>query len=245
MLILSPFPSQHSNDNPVANGWRISRLKFFMICFAAMFVYYWLPGILLQCVRPAPFSVCLLPLADPRLFPSFRPSQISYFNWINWINPQSVAVAAVFGTIGGLSLNPIPTLDWSQFYGTTVMVQPFFSTLNQFIGMLISGPVILGCVSVAALPCLGLALTGPHLPRLPTQLLVRQRLEHVLPAHDQQPHRESLPCGLSALARTEVDGAPTSPSSQFDNTGGYYNVSMILDDSQNLDVDKYKAYSEP
>jgi hypothetical protein len=75
-----------------------------------------------------------------------RPAGISYFNWINWINTESIAVAAVFGTIGGLGLNPIPTLDWSQFFGTTVMVQPFFSTANQFLGMLITGPIILGWV---------------------------------------------------------------------------------------------------
>ena len=46
--------SFHSNDNPVANGWRISRLKFFSIAFVAMFCYYWLPGSLMTCASSSP-----------------------------------------------------------------------------------------------------------------------------------------------------------------------------------------------
>lgn len=118
------------------------------------------------------------------------PSQISYFNWISWINPNSVAVNAVFGSISGLGLNPIPPLDWSQFYGSTVLVLPFFSTLNQFIGMLAAAPFIIGCV--AALLRSALVPSPPRpdtacAPRL--QLLVCQRLRHgLLPAH-LEPHR--------------------------------------------------------
>ena len=50
--------SFHSNANPVANGWRISRLKFFAVAFTAMFFYYWLPGSLMTCTSPWPTDLC-------------------------------------------------------------------------------------------------------------------------------------------------------------------------------------------
>lgn len=31
----------------------------------------------------------------------------------------------------------------------------------------------------------------------------------------------------------------------FANDGGYFNVTKVLDENRNLDVDAYKAYSEP
>ncbi|KAL7416455.1 OPT-domain-containing protein [Mrakia frigida] len=109
--------SFHDKTNIVANGWKISRMRFFLYCFTGMFVYFWLPGSLFQA--------------------------LSYFNWITWINPTSVAVMAVFGTISGVGLNPLPTFDWNIFSGSLVIVYPFFATLNGFIGMLISAPIIL------------------------------------------------------------------------------------------------------
>lgn len=34
----------HSRANAVANGWKISRIKFFMIVMSCAFVWYWFPG---------------------------------------------------------------------------------------------------------------------------------------------------------------------------------------------------------
>lgn len=65
--------SFHENKNLVANGWKMSRMRFFFIAFSAMFVYYWLPGGLVQC--------------------------ISFFNWATWIKPESVMVSAVMGGV--------------------------------------------------------------------------------------------------------------------------------------------------
>ncbi|KAL7416350.1 OPT-domain-containing protein [Mrakia frigida] len=110
--------SFHDTRNVVANGWKISRMKFFLIAFGAMFVYFWFPGGLFEAM--------------------------SYFNWITWIAPNSVIVMAIFGQISGLGFNPIPTLDWNIFHGSTVMVLPFFSTFNQFIGTFLAAPIILG-----------------------------------------------------------------------------------------------------
>ena len=82
-----------------------------------MFVSFWLPGELFQA--------------------------LSYFNWIDWIAPTNVHVMAVFGSLAGLGLNPIPTFDWNIFSGSNAMIYPAFATFNQFVGTLISAPIIL------------------------------------------------------------------------------------------------------
>lgn len=85
------FDSLHSKANPVANGWRVSRLKFFLIAFSCSFFYYFFPGYIFQA--------------------------LSYFNWICWIVPNNVVVNQIFGQIQGLGFNPI-TFDWAQIaYG--------------------------------------------------------------------------------------------------------------------------------
>lgn len=56
----------HSRANAVADGWQISRLKFFMIVLAGAFTWYWLPG---------------------GLFVA-----LSYFTWICWIVSQTCDV---------------------------------------------------------------------------------------------------------------------------------------------------------
>lgn len=62
----------HNLDNPVANGWRISRFKFFFIAFGCMFCYFWLPN---------------------TIFPT-----LTFFNWITWIRPQNAAVSIITGS---------------------------------------------------------------------------------------------------------------------------------------------------
>jgi hypothetical protein len=94
-----------------------SNMKFFLIAFTVMFVYFWLPGGLFQA--------------------------LSYFNWITWIAPTNIHVMALFGQVSGLGMNPLPTFDWNIFLGSTVLVIPFFSVFNQFIGTFISAFVIL------------------------------------------------------------------------------------------------------
>lgn len=38
------FETLHSGANPIADGWKITRYKFFLIVFIAGFVWYWFPG---------------------------------------------------------------------------------------------------------------------------------------------------------------------------------------------------------
>ncbi|KAK7046359.1 OPT-domain-containing protein [Favolaschia claudopus] len=127
----------HAEKESVANGWRISKMRWFLYCFCGMFVYFWFPDFIFQA--------------------------LSYFNWMTWIAPNSlflsikpiyaplisklaaadVHLAAITGSISGLGLNPIPTFDWVQLtVFVDPLINPFFSTLNYFIGGFITLPMI-------------------------------------------------------------------------------------------------------
>jgi hypothetical protein len=89
-----------------------------MYCFGAMFVYYWFPGYIIQAM--------------------------SCFNWITWIAPDNVNWAAVTGSLGGLGLNPFPTWDWNQLTAfVDPLVDPFYSVSNNFLGTLVTAPIVL------------------------------------------------------------------------------------------------------
>jgi len=108
----------HSETNASANGWSMSRMRWFNYCFVAMFVYFW--------------------------FPNYFVAAMSYFNWTTWIAPDNVHLAAITGTYGGLGLNPLPTLDWNQcvVFGDP-LINPFYSTFNSFLGTLFTFPIVL------------------------------------------------------------------------------------------------------
>ncbi|KZW02411.1 OPT-domain-containing protein [Exidia glandulosa HHB12029] len=111
----------HSGQNLPANGWTISRMRYFLYCFVGMFVYFW--------------------------FPSYIFQALSFFNWIVWIAPQNVHVAAITGSTGsggGLGLNPLPTFDMNQFLSDP-WINPFYSTMNWFAGTVITFPIIVAC----------------------------------------------------------------------------------------------------
>ena len=91
----------HTETNEVVNGWTISRMRWFMYCFIAMFFYYWFPNYIIQAM--------------------------SNFSWIAWISPDNVKLAAVAGGASGLGLNPIPTFDWNQFsWADDPIITPLF-----------------------------------------------------------------------------------------------------------------------
>ncbi|KAF1344780.1 OPT oligopeptide transporter protein-domain-containing protein [Delphinella strobiligena] len=98
----------HSKANAVANGWRISRLRFFLIVLIGAFAWYWLPGLMFVA--------------------------LSYFTWICWIVPNNKVVNQLFGFQTGLGLSPI-TFDWSQIaYNTNPLLSPSWAALNVFAG---------------------------------------------------------------------------------------------------------------
>ena len=91
----------HTEYNHVVNGWEISRMRWFVCCFTAMFVYFWFPGYVLQAM--------------------------SYFNWITWIAPENVKLAAIAGSVTGLGFNPLSTFDWNQLASVAdPLISPFF-----------------------------------------------------------------------------------------------------------------------
>ncbi|KAJ7203881.1 OPT-domain-containing protein [Mycena pura] len=113
----------HAEKETVANGWRISRMRWFVCCFGAMFgvpsnqVYFFFPDFIFQA--------------------------LSYFNWMTWIAPDNISLAAITGSVSGLGLNPLPTLDWSQLvYAVDPLIFPFYSTFNTFMGTAITLPII-------------------------------------------------------------------------------------------------------
>ncbi|QPG76695.1 hypothetical protein FOA43_004089 [Brettanomyces nanus] len=106
------FESIHSKVNPIANGWNVTRIRFFLIAFTCSFVYYFFPGFLAQF--------------------------LSYFTWICWIVPNNVVVNQLFGQIQGLGFSPI-TFDWAQIaYGNgSPLLIPMSSQVMAIAGWLI------------------------------------------------------------------------------------------------------------
>jgi len=91
----------HTESNNTANGWSVSRMRWFMYCFTGMFIYFWFPNYIIQAM--------------------------SYFNWTTWISPTNVKLAAVSGSVTGLGLNPLPTFDWNQLVAIAdPLINPFF-----------------------------------------------------------------------------------------------------------------------
>ncbi|KAK2053163.1 OPT family small oligopeptide transporter [Colletotrichum caudatum] len=101
----------HSRANAVADGWRITRIKFFMIVGGASFVWYWFPGLIW--------------------------TGLSYFTWICWIAPDNLAVNQVFGMVTGMGLFPL-TFDWSMIaYNSNPLLSPHWAALNVFGGFVV------------------------------------------------------------------------------------------------------------
>lgn len=67
LMSTAMFTTMHSSENKSANGWTISRWKFFLFVWSGSFAWYFLPGLLM----PA----------------------LSYFSVITWFAPKNVVVA--------------------------------------------------------------------------------------------------------------------------------------------------------
>ncbi|KAM3503523.1 hypothetical protein MY11210_008678 [Beauveria gryllotalpidicola] len=115
----------HSNDGqgplpgPFGTSWRLSRIRFFMIAFAAMFVYFWFPNTIF--------------------------GALSTFSWMTWIAPNNRILTAITGSITGLGLNPLPTFDWNIVTSQLdPLYMPSFVTFNYFSGAFLSMFMIIG-----------------------------------------------------------------------------------------------------
>jgi OPT family small oligopeptide transporter len=111
LMSAAMFSTLHRDENKVADGWRISRWKFFYIIFLGAFCFYFLPGLLM----PA----------------------LSYFNVITWAKPDSVVLANLFGVFSGLGLFPM-VFDWAQItYIGSPLLTPFWAAMNIMGGLLL------------------------------------------------------------------------------------------------------------
>lgn len=111
LMSAAMFSTLHKQDNKPANGWTISRWKFFYIVWSGAFAFYFLPGLLM----PA----------------------LSYFSVITWFAPKNVVIANLFGVASGLGLFPM-TFDWAQitYVGSPLLV-PFWAAMNVIGGLAI------------------------------------------------------------------------------------------------------------
>ncbi|KAI1809521.1 OPT family small oligopeptide transporter [Poronia punctata] len=100
------------NDDDTANGWSISRYRYFYYCVGGMFVYYWIPGVLWQ--------------------------GLSVFAFVTWIKPDNVVLNQLFGGFTGLSLIPI-TFDWTYVtaYLDDPLLAPTHSHVNTLLGLVL------------------------------------------------------------------------------------------------------------
>ncbi|KAK9259232.1 OPT oligopeptide transporter protein-domain-containing protein [Lipomyces tetrasporus] len=99
------------------NGWTITRYKFFFVMLIASFFYFF--------------------------FPNYIFKVLSTFNWMTWIAPQDTTLAIITGSYLGLGYNPITTFDWAVINYSSPLVVPFFALLNRYLGMFLSGILLI------------------------------------------------------------------------------------------------------
>lgn len=88
------------NKRERINGWTITRFTCFLISAGVFLVYYWIPNQFFNALR--------------------------LFNWMTWIAPNSVNLAIVTGSYGGMGFNPLSTWD-PNASGSSAMQSPFFA----------------------------------------------------------------------------------------------------------------------
>jgi hypothetical protein len=111
LMSAAMFTTLHKEENTVANGWRVTRWKFFFVVWISAFLFYFLPGLLM----PA----------------------LSYFSVITWFAPKNVVIANLFGVASGLGLFPV-TFDWAQIaYIGSPLLTPFWAAMNVVGGLVI------------------------------------------------------------------------------------------------------------
>ncbi|KAK4125978.1 OPT-domain-containing protein [Parathielavia appendiculata] len=111
LMSAAMFTTLHKEENKEADGWKISRWKFFYVVWLGAFLFYFLPGLLM----PA----------------------LSYFNVITWFAPENVVIANLFGVVSGLGLFPL-TFDWAQVaYIGSPLLTPFWAAMNVVGGLVL------------------------------------------------------------------------------------------------------------
>ncbi|KAF8247114.1 OPT superfamily oligopeptide transporter [Wilcoxina mikolae CBS 423.85] len=111
LMSTAMFTTLHGEENKPADGWKVSRWRFFMYVFTGGFFWYFIPGLLM----PA----------------------LSYFNAVTWFAPDNVVVSNLFGVRSGLGMLPI-TFDWAQIsYIGSPLMTPFWAAANVVGGLIL------------------------------------------------------------------------------------------------------------
>ncbi|WRT64852.1 OPT family small oligopeptide transporter [Kwoniella shivajii] len=119
-VVTLPDPNAEKEADPPVNGWKVSMFRFCLYATAGSFV--WL------------------------FFTAFIFPALTYFNWPTWINPTNKKLAIIMGSVTGLGLNPLPTLDWTYISGAglTPLITPWWATLSTLVGASIGYIIIAG-----------------------------------------------------------------------------------------------------
>lgn len=155
LMSTAMFSTMHKSENKVADGWKVSRWRFFIYVWIGTFCWYFVPGLLV----PA----------------------LSYFNVITWFAPSNVVVANLvsyhghglglvltftqFGVSSGLGLFPM-TFDWAQIaYIGSPLLTPWWAAAN-----VVGGLVIVMWI-LAPILCKVFLFLYPRLRLTPSRLL--------------------------------------------------------------------------
>ncbi|KAJ8661319.1 OPT family small oligopeptide transporter [Lichtheimia ornata] len=111
---ISLFRSFHIADKDWTGP---TRMRWFLYCFCAMFVYYWLPGYFFQI--------------------------LTFFSWACWINTENRTLAQLTGGFNGLGMLAV-TFDWSTIvsYLQSPLVVPWWAIGNVAVGFVIVAWII-------------------------------------------------------------------------------------------------------
>ncbi|OLL24788.1 Sexual differentiation process protein isp4 [Neolecta irregularis DAH-3] len=91
------FQTLHTNLNHVADGWKITRYRFFLYVSIGGFFWYFFPGYIF--------------------------TGLSTLAFVTWIAPKNVVINELFGATHGLDFIPL-TLDWTQVTGFVLSPLP-------------------------------------------------------------------------------------------------------------------------
>lgn len=126
LITTSLFNTLHAKNDALnkmkANGWTISRYRFFVYVTCFSFVWYWLPGYLFKA--------------------------LSYFDFICWIWPKHTVVNQIFGVESGLGIIPI-SFDWTQAtqaMSASPLATPAWVSANTYASVFIFFIIVLPCL---------------------------------------------------------------------------------------------------
>ncbi|KAH8805429.1 sexual differentiation process protein [Xylogone sp. PMI_703] len=106
------FVILHSRQNVIADGWKISRARFFTYVFVGGSIWYFVPGFIFKA--------------------------LSTFSFICWIVPKNVVVNTLFGQTTGLGMSLL-TFDWAQvvYANQSPLLAPAWAGLNVIGGFVL------------------------------------------------------------------------------------------------------------